>query len=34
MAGSYQDLRVWQNAMDVVECVYGETRSFPRGATG
>jgi four helix bundle protein len=30
MAGSYQDLRVWQNAMDVVECVYGETRSFPR----
>jgi 23S rRNA-intervening sequence protein len=30
MAGSYQDLRVWQNAMDVVECVYAETRSFPR----
>jgi 23S rRNA-intervening sequence protein len=30
MAGSYRDLRVWQNAMDMVECVYGETRGFPR----
>jgi len=30
MAGSYQDLRVWQNAMDLVECVYGETQGFPK----
>jgi four helix bundle protein len=30
MAASYQDLRVWQRAMDLVECVYGETRDFPK----
>jgi four helix bundle protein len=30
MSASYRDLRVWQNAMDLVERVYGETRSFPR----
>lgn len=30
MAASYQDLRVWQKAMDLVECVCGETRDFPK----
>jgi len=27
---SYRDLRVWQNAMDLVERVYGETQDFPK----
>lgn len=30
MPASYQDLRVWQNAMDLVESVYGETQGFPK----
>src|SRR4030088_2009745 len=30
MSASYQDLRVWQNAMDLVVSVYHETRGFPR----
>lgn len=30
MPASYQDLRVWQNAMDLVERVYGETQDFPK----
>jgi four helix bundle protein len=30
MPASYQDLRVWQNAMDLVERVYAETRGFPK----
>jgi four helix bundle protein len=27
---SYRDLRVWQNAMDLVVSVYEETQSFPK----
>lgn len=27
---NYQDLIVWQKAMDLVELVYAETKSFPR----
>jgi four helix bundle protein len=30
MSGSYRDLRVWQNAMDLVVSVYPETQKFPR----
>jgi four helix bundle protein len=30
MSASYKDLRVWQNAMDLVVSVYGETQSFPK----
>jgi four helix bundle protein len=30
MSASYQDLRVWQNAMDLVVSVYHETQEFPR----
>ena len=30
MSASYRDLRVWQNAMDLVVSVYGETQSFPK----
>src|ERR1700746_3850820 len=30
MSGSYQDLRVWQNAMDLVVSVYHETQGFPK----
>jgi len=30
MSASYQDLRVWQKAMDLVESVYGETQGFPK----
>lgn len=30
MSASYRDLRVWQNAMDLVISVYDETQSFPR----
>ena len=30
MSASYRDLRVWQNAMELVVNVYNETRSFPR----
>src|ERR1700682_2626953 len=30
MSGSYRDLRVWQNAMDLVVGVYHETQKFPR----
>ncbi len=30
MPGSYQDLRVWQNAMDLVESVYADTQGFPK----
>ena len=30
MSASYQDLRVWQNAMDLVVTVYHETRGFPK----
>ena len=27
---SYKDLRVWQHAMELVTCVYAETKDFPR----
>jgi four helix bundle protein len=27
---NYQDLIVWQNAIDLVELIYAETKSFPR----
>ena len=30
MSASYRDLRVWQNAMDLVIGVYHETQKFPR----
>jgi four helix bundle protein len=30
MSASYRDLRVWQNAMEIVVCVYHETQSFPK----
>ncbi len=30
MPASYQDPRVWQNAMDLVERVYGESQNFPK----
>ncbi len=30
MSASYRDLRVWQNAMDLVVSVYHETQEFPR----
>jgi four helix bundle protein len=30
MSASYKDLRVWQNAMDLVVGVYEETRGFPK----
>ena len=30
---SFRDLRVWQMAMDLVEQVYGFTRSFPINET-
>ena len=30
MSASYQDLRVWQDAMDLVENVYCETQGFPK----
>jgi four helix bundle protein len=30
MSASYRDLRVWQNAMDLVVSVYHETQKFPR----
>ena len=30
MSASYRDLRVWQNAMDLVVSVYGETQAFPK----
>lgn len=30
MTGSYRDLRVWQQAMDLVLCVYDETKCFPK----
>jgi four helix bundle protein len=30
MSASYQDLRVWQSAMELVVSVYHETRGFPR----
>jgi four helix bundle protein len=30
MSASYRDLRVWQNAMDLVVSVYEETQSFPK----
>src|ERR1700733_9788969 len=30
MSASYRDLRVWQNAMDLVVAVYDETQGFPR----
>lgn len=30
MSASYRDLRVWQNAMDLVVSVYEETRAFPK----
>jgi hypothetical protein len=30
MSASYRDLRVWQNAMDLVVNVYHETQGFPR----
>ncbi|MGA9979155.1 MAG: four helix bundle protein [Candidatus Sulfotelmatobacter sp.] len=30
MSASYRDLRVWQNVMELVICVYHETRCFPR----
>jgi four helix bundle protein len=30
MSASYRDLRVWQNAMELVVSVYHETQEFPR----
>jgi four helix bundle protein len=30
MSASYRDLRVWQNAMDLVVSIYHETQEFPR----
>jgi four helix bundle protein len=30
MSASYRDLRVWQNAMDLVVSVYHETQGFPK----
>ena len=30
MPGSYRDLRVWQNAMELVVSVYHETQGFPK----
>jgi len=30
MVNSYRDLLVWQRGIDLVECVYQATRSFPR----
>ncbi len=30
MSGSYQDLRVWQQAMTLAAEVYGATERFPR----
>jgi four helix bundle protein len=30
MSASYRDLRVWQNAMDLVASVYRETQGFPK----
>ena len=30
MSASYRDLRVWQNAMDLVVSVYQETQGFPK----
>jgi four helix bundle protein len=30
MSGSYRDLRVWQNAMELVVSVYHETQGFPK----
>jgi four helix bundle protein len=30
MSASCRDLRVWQNAMDLVEAVYHETQGFPK----
>ena len=30
MSASYRDLRVWQNAMDLVVSIYLETQEFPR----
>jgi|SRR5579863_3291352 len=30
VAASYRDLRVWQNAMELVLCVYQETQDFPK----
>ena|SRR5271170_5429620 len=30
MSASYQDLRVWQSAMELVISVYHETRDFPK----
>jgi four helix bundle protein len=30
MSASYRDLRVWQNAMDLVVSIYQETQGFPK----
>ena len=30
MSASYRDLRVWQNAMDLVVNIYQETQGFPK----
>jgi four helix bundle protein len=30
IAGTYEDLRVWRRAMDLVLCVYRFTNSFPK----
>jgi len=30
MSGSYRDLRVWQNAMELVVSIYHETQGFPK----
>ena len=27
---TYKDLDVWKNAMDLVKCIYDETKSFPK----
>ena len=30
MSASYRDLRVWQQAMDLVVLIYDDTRAFPK----
>jgi four helix bundle protein len=30
MSGKYQDLKVWQKALELTTCIYRETRQFPQ----
>jgi hypothetical protein len=30
MSGKYQDLKVWQKALELTSCIYRETRQFPQ----